>query len=89
MITEEYRSKLTAILTELNEIKFANSRGVFKLDREFIKDVTLLLDYEYSAEGVFQRKHLVKHSKHGVRTFVYEIDLLNFLIDTIQKKLND
>ena len=89
MIREEYRSKLTAILTELNEIKFANSRGIFKLDTELIKDVTLLLDYEHSAEGVFQRKHLVRHSKHGVRTFVYEIDLLNFLIDTIQKKLND
>ena len=89
MITEEYRSKLTAILTELNEIKFANSRGIFKLDMELIKDVTLLLDYEHSAEGIFQRKHLVKHSKHGVRTFVYEIDLLNFLIGTIQKKLND
>jgi len=89
MIKEECRRKLTAILTELNEIKFANSRGIFKLDTELIKDVTLLLDYEYSAEGVFQRKHLVRHSKHGVRTFVYEIDLLNFLIDTIQKKLND
>ena len=89
MIKEEYRSKLTSILAELNEIKFVNSREIFKLDMDLIKDVTSLLDYEHSAEGVFQRKHLVKHAKQGVRTFVYEIDLLNFLIDTIQKKLND
>jgi len=89
MIKEEYQSKLTAILTELNEIKFANSRGIFKLDMELIKDASLLLDYEHSAEGVFQRKHLVRHSKHGVRTFVYEIDLLNFLIDSIEEKLNE
>ena len=89
MTTEEYRSKLTSILSLLNEIKFVNSREIFKLDMDLIKDVTSLLDYEHSAEGVFQRKHLVKHSKQGVRTFVYEIDLLNFLIDTIEKKLND
>ena len=89
MIKEEYRSKLTAILTELNEIKFANSRGIFKLDTELIKDVTLLLDYEHSAEGVFQRKHLLKHPEHGIRTFVYEIDLLNFLLEAIEKKLNE
>ena len=87
MIREEYRSKLTSILAELNEIKFANSRGIFKLDMDLIKDVTSLLDYEHSAEGVFQRKHLVKHPKHGIRTFVYEIDLLNFLIDTIRKEI--
>ena len=89
MIKEEYRSKLTSILAELNEIKFANSRGIFKLDMDLIKDVTSLLDYEHSAEGVFQRKHLLKHPEHGIRTFVYEIDLLNFLIDTIEKKLNE
>ena len=89
MIKEECRSKLTAILTELNEIKFANSRGIFKLDTELIKDVTLLLDYEHSAEGVFQRKHLVRHPEHGIKTFVYEIDLLNFLLEAIEKKLND
>ena len=89
MIKEEYRSKLTSILAELNEIKFANSRGIFKLDMDLIKDVTSLLDYEHSAEGVFQRKHLLKHPKHGIRTFVYEIDLLNFLLDTIEKKLNE
>ena len=89
MIREEYRSKLTSILAELNEIKFVNSREIFKLDMDLIKEVTSLLDYQHSAEGVFQRKHLVKHSKQGVRTFVYEIDLLNFLIDTIEKKLND
>ena len=89
MIREEYRSKLTAILAELKEIKFANSRGIFKIDTELIKNVTSLLDYKYNSEGVFQRKHLLRHSKHGVRTFVYEIDLLNFLIGTIQKKLND
>ena len=89
MIKEEYRSELTSILAELNEIKFVNSREIFKLDMELIKDATSLLDYEHSAEGVFQRKHLVKHATQGVRTFVYEIDLLNFLIDTIEKKLND
>ena len=89
MIREEYRSKLTSILAELNEIKFVNSREIFRLDMDLIMEVTSLLDYQHSAEGVFQRKHLVKHSKQGVRTFVYEIDLLNFLIDTIEKKLND
>ena len=89
MIKEEYRSKLTSILAELNEIKFVNSREIFKLDMELIKDATSLLDYEHSAEGVFQRKHLVKHVTQGVRTFVYEIDLLNFLIDSIEEKLNE
>ena len=89
MIKEEYRSKLTSTLAELNEIKFVNSRGVFKLDMDLIKNVTSLLDYEHSAEGVFQRKHLVKHAKQGIRTFLYEIDLLNFLIDSIEKKLNE
>ena len=89
MTREEYRSKLISILSLLNEIKFVNSRKIFKLDMELIKDVTSLLDYEHSAEGVFQRKHLVKHAKQGVRTFFYEIDLLNFLIDTIEKKLNE
>ena len=89
VIREEYRSKLTAILAELNEIKFVNSRGVFNLDMDLIKDVTSLLDYNYNSEGIFQRKHLLKHPEHGIRTFVYEIDLLNFLIDTLQKKLNE
>ena len=89
MIREEYRSKLTSILAELNEIKFVNSREIFRLDMDLIMEVTSLLDYQHSAEGVFQRKHLMKHSKQGVRTFIYEIDLLNFLIDTIEKKLND
>ena len=89
MIREEYRSKLTAILTDLKEIKFANSRGIFKIDTELIKNVTSLLDYKYNSEGVFQRKHLLKHPEHGIRTFVYEIDLLNFLIDTIKRKIND
>ena len=89
MIREEYRSKLTSILAELNEIKFANSREVFRLDMDLIKNVTSLLDYEHSAEGVFQRKHLLKHPKHGIRTFVYEIDLLNFLLEAIEKKLNE
>ena len=89
MIKEDYRSELTSILAELNEIKFVNGRKIFKLDMDLIKDVTSLLDYEHFAEGVFQRKHLVKHAKQGVRTFVYEIDLLNFLIDSIEKKLNE
>ena len=89
MIKEEYRSKLTAILTELNEIKFANSRGIFKLDTDLVKDVTSLLDYKYNSEGVFQRKHLLRHPKNGIKTFVYEIDLLNFLLETVEKKLNE
>ena len=89
MIKEEYRSKLTAILTELNEIKFANSRGIFKLDRELVENVTSILDYKYNSEGVFQRKHLLKHPEYGIRTFIYEIDLLNFLLEAIEKKLNE
>ena len=89
VIREECRSKLMSILAELNEIKFANSRGIFKLDTDLIKIVTSLLDYKYNSEGVFQRKHLLKHPEHGIKTFVYEIDFLNFLIDAIQKKLND
>ena len=89
MTMEEYRSKLISILSLLNEIKFVNSREIFKLDMELIKDVTSLLDYEHSVEGVFQRKHLVKYAKQGFRTFVYEIDLLNFLINSIEKKLNE
>ena len=89
MIREEYRSKLKAILAELNEIKFVNSRGIFKLDMDLIKDVASLLDYKYNSEGVFQRKHLLKHPEHGIRTFVYEIDLLNFLLEAIEKKLNE
>ena len=89
MIREEYRSKLMSILAELNEIKFANSREIFKLDMDLIKNVTSLLDYKHSAEGVFQRKHLLKHPEHGIRTFVYEIDLLNFLLEAIEKKLNE
>ena len=87
MIREECRSKLTSILAELNEIKFANSRGIFKLDMDLIKNVTSLLDYEHSAEGVFQRKHLLKHPEHGIRTFVYEIDLLNFLLEAVRKEI--
>ena len=89
MIREEYRSKLTSILAELNEIKFVNSREIFRLDMDLIKDVTSLIDYEHSAEGVFQRKHLLRHPKHGIKTFVYEIDLLNFLLETVEKKLNE
>ena len=78
-----------SILAELNEIKFANSRGIFRLDRDFTKNVASLLNCEYFAEGVFQRKHLLKHPEHGIRTFVYEIDLLNFLVEAIEKKLNE
>ena len=43
MIREECRSKLTSILAELNEIKFANSRQVFRLDMDLIKNVTSLI----------------------------------------------
>ncbi|MDA9689893.1 hypothetical protein N9V13_05730 [Betaproteobacteria bacterium] len=86
---EKFRKKLTSILAELNEIKFANSRQIFRLDIDFIKYVTSLLDYEHSAEGVFQRKHLLKNPEHEVRTFVYEIDLLNFLLEAVEKKLNE
>ena len=88
-IREECRSKLMSISAELNEIKFVNSREMFKLDMDLIKDATSLLDYEHSADGVFQRKHLLKHPEHGIRTFVYEIDLLNFLLEAVEKKLNE
>ena len=63
MIKEEYRSKLTSILAELNEIKFVNSREIFKLDMDLIKDVTSLLDYEHSAEGVFPTETSFETSK--------------------------
>ena len=77
------------MLAELNEVKLTNYRGVFRLDMGLIKNVASLIDCEHSAEGVFQRKHLLKHPEHGVRTFVYEIDLLNFLLETVEKKLNE
>ena len=54
-----------------------------------IKNVALLIGYEYSAEGVFQRKRLLRHPKHGIKTFVYKIDLLKFLLETVEKKLNE
>ena len=88
IIKKEIRMKLASILAELNEIKFTNSREIFRLDIDLIKNATSLLDYKHSAEGVFQRKHLLKHPEHGIRTFVYEIDLLDFLLDAIEKKLN-
>ena len=88
-IREECRGKLLSILAELKEIKFANTRQVFRLDMDFVKNATLLLGYEHSAEGVFQRKHLLRHPKNGIKTFVYEIDLLNFLLETVEKKLNE
>ena len=88
IIKEEIRMKLASISAELNEIKFTNSREIFRLDIDLIKNATSLLDYKHSAEGVFQRKHLLKHPEHGIRTFVYEIDLLDFLLDAIEKKLN-
>ena len=56
---------------------------------DFVKIATLLLGYEHSAEGVFQRKYLLRHPKNGIKTFVYEIDLLNFLLETVEKKLNE
>ena len=88
IIKEEIRMKLASISAELNEIKFTNSREIFRLDIDLIKNATSLLNYEYFADGVFQRKHLLKHPEHGIRTFVYEIDLLDFLLDAIEKKLN-
>ena len=89
MTREECLIRFASILADLNEIKFANSREIFRLDISLINDVTLLLGYEHSAEGVFQRKHLLKHPKHGIKIFVYDIDLLNFLIETIEKKFNE
>ncbi len=89
MIREESRGKLISILAELKETKFANSHQVFRLDIDVIKSVTSLIGYEHFVEGVFQRKHLLKHPEHGIKTFVYEIDLLNFLLETIEKKLNE
>ena len=56
---------------------------------DFVKNATSLIGYEHSAEGVFQRKHLLRHPKHGIKTFVYEIDLLNFLLETVEKKSNE
>ena len=89
MIREECRGKLLLILVELKETKFANGRQVFRLNMDLVKNVTSLIGYEHSAEGVFQRKHLLRHPKHGIKTFVYEIDLLNFLLETVEKKLNE
>ena len=89
MIREESREKLLSILAELNEIKFANGCQVFGLDMDLVKNVTSLIGYEYSVEDVFQRKHLLRHPKQGIKTFVYEIDLLNFLLETVEKKLNE
>ena len=89
MRKEENRRKLISILAELKEIKFANSRQVFRLDADLIKNVTSSIGYEHCSEGVFQRKHLLKHPEQGIKTFVYEIDLLNFLLETVEKKLNE
>ena len=77
------------MLAELNEVKLTNYRGVFRLDMDLIKNVASCIDCEHSAEGVFQRKHLLKHPEHGVRIFVYEIDLLNFLLEAVEKKLDE
>ena len=77
------------MLAELNEVKLTNYRGVFRLDMDLIKNVASFIDCEHSAEGVFQRKHLLKHPEHGVRIFVYEIDLLNFLLEAVEKKLDE
>ena len=89
MVREEYRSKLISILVELEEIKFSNSRGIIRLDMNLIKAVASLVGYEHIAEGVFQRKHLLKHPEQGIKTFVYKIDLLNFLLETVKKKLDE
>ena len=89
MVREEYRDKLMSILAELEEIKFINGRQIIRLDMNLIKDVVSLMGYDHSSEGVFQRKHLLKHPEQGIKTFVYEIDLLNFLLEAIEKKLNE
>ena len=86
---EENRRKLTSILADFKQIKFANSRQGFRLDIELIKNETWLIGYEYCVEGVFQRKHLLNYPEHGIETFVYEIDLLNFLLETVEKVLNE
>ena len=88
-IREECRGKLLSILAELKEIKFANTRQVFRLDMDLAKNETSIIRYEQFVAGVFQRKHLLRHPKNGIKTFVYEIDLLNFLLETVEKKLNE
>ena len=88
MVRENYRSKVVSILADLEEIKFINSREIIRLDINLIKDATSLIGYEHFAEGVFRRKHLLKHPEHGIKIFVYEVDLLNFLLDTVKKKLD-
>ena len=76
-----------SMLAELNKVKSSINRGVFRLDMDLIKNVASMIDCKHSAEGIFQRKHLLKHPEHGVRTFAYEIDLLNFLLEAVEKKI--
>ena len=55
MIREECRGKLLLILVELKETKFANGRQIFRLNMVLVNNVTPLIGYEHSAQGVFQR----------------------------------
>mgnify|MGYP001344150121 CR=1 FL=1 len=89
MIVENCLGKLISILAQLKETKFANGRQLFKLDSYLIETVSSLICYEYSADGVFQWKHLLRHPKCGIKTFVYDIDVLNFLLETVEKKFNE
>ncbi|MDA9719203.1 hypothetical protein N9U60_02290 [Betaproteobacteria bacterium] len=84
----ERRSKLSSLLGELEAIKFSTNRGIFRMDAELIKEVTTLLGYGYRAEGVFQRKHLLKHPDNGIRFFFYEGELLNFLLNAVEEELD-
>ena len=84
----ERRSKLSSLLGELEAIKFSTNRGIFRMDAELIKEVTTLLGYGYHAEGVFQRKHLLKHPDNGIRFFFYEGELLNFLLNAVEEELD-
>ena len=51
-------------------------------------NVTSLIGYEHFVEGVFQRRHFSNNLDHGIKTFFYEIDLFNFLLENVEKELN-
>ena len=89
MVREVGRGKLVSILAELIETKVTNGRKVFRLDMDLAKNETSIIRYEQFVAGVFQRKHLLRHPKDRIKTFVYKIDLLNFLLETVKKKSTD
>ena len=89
MVREVGRGKLVSILAGLIETKVTNGRKVFRLDMDLAKNVTSSIGFEQSVAGVFQREHLLRYPKHKIKTFVYKIDLLNFLLETVVKKSNE